>query len=117
MFERSFQLKKVRGGYPRFHYLKTDQSEYPDQNITKMGFVVKAGVFLYGFFNRVARTLRFQVPLGTTVENGVHLLRLETGIHQHHAIALYESWGFQKISAFGEYKQDPLSLFYEKAIP
>lgn len=62
-------------------------------------------------------TLMLENLAGHAVENGVHLLRLETGIHQHHAIALYESWGFQKISAFGEYKQDPLSLFYEKAIP
>ena len=51
-----------------------------------------------------------------TKENGVHLLRLETGIHQRDAIALYENWGFKKISAFGEYKEDPLSVFYEKKI-
>ena len=49
-------------------------------------------------------------------ENGVHLLRLETGIHQHNAIALYEDWGFKRISAFGEYEEDPLSMFYEKKI-
>lgn len=53
---------------------------------------------------------------GHARENGVHLLRLETGIHQHHAIALYEAWGFRKIPAFGEYRQDPLSLFYERSI-
>lgn len=51
-----------------------------------------------------------------TKENGVDLLRLETGIHQHDAIILYENWGFKRISAFGEYRQDPLSLFYEKKI-
>lgn len=49
-------------------------------------------------------------------ENGVHLLRLETGIHQHNAIALYENWGFNRMSAFGEYREDPLSIFYEKKI-
>lgn len=49
-------------------------------------------------------------------EHGVHLLRLETGIDQHNAIALYEKWGFHKISPFGEYKPDPLALFYEKQI-
>jgi GNAT superfamily N-acetyltransferase len=47
---------------------------------------------------------------------GVTLLRLETGIHQHDAIALYERWGFTRISPFGEYKEDPLSLFFEKRI-
>ena len=47
-------------------------------------------------------------------ENGVKTLRLETGIHQHDAIALYESWGFKSIHPFGDYKEDPLSVFYEK---
>jgi putative acetyltransferase len=49
-------------------------------------------------------------------ENGVNLLRLETGIHQRDAIALYESWGFKSIGPFGEYKEDPLSVFFEKQI-
>ncbi len=49
-------------------------------------------------------------------ENGVHLLRLETGIYQRDAIALYENWGFHTIPPFGEYKPDPLALFYEKEI-
>jgi len=46
----------------------------------------------------------------------VNLLRLETGIHQHEAIGLYERAGFQSIPPFGEYKPDPLSRFYEKRI-
>jgi GNAT superfamily N-acetyltransferase len=48
--------------------------------------------------------------------HGVGLLRLETGIHQAAAIRLYEGVGFQRIPPFGEYKEDPLSLFYEKHI-
>src|SRR3954465_839774 len=48
--------------------------------------------------------------------NAVNLLRLETGIHQREAIALYEGFGFRRIPPFGEYKEDPLSLFYEKQI-
>jgi putative acetyltransferase len=47
---------------------------------------------------------------------GVVLLRLETGIHQHAAIRLYESYGFQSIPPFGEYNEDPLSRCYEKRI-
>jgi putative acetyltransferase len=47
---------------------------------------------------------------------GVGLLRLETGIHQKAAIGLYERLGFQRIGPFGEYREDPLSLFYEKQI-
>jgi GNAT superfamily N-acetyltransferase len=49
--------------------------------------------------------------------HGVHILRLETGIHQQSAIRLYEGMGFQRIPPFGEYQEDPLSRFYEKHIP
>ena len=49
-------------------------------------------------------------------ERKVNLLRLETGIHQKEAIALYERMGFQQIPPFGSYKEDPLSRFYEKRI-
>ena len=49
-------------------------------------------------------------------EHGISLLRLETGIHQKEAIALYEGMGFQQISPFGSYREDPLSRFYEKRI-
>ena len=51
-----------------------------------------------------------------TISRGVGLLRLETGIHQVEAIALYEKMGFQSVGPFGEYKEDPLSRFYEKKI-
>lgn len=47
---------------------------------------------------------------------GVGLLRLETGIHQHAAIGLYEGMGFQRIPPFGEYRADPLSVYFEKRI-
>lgn len=46
----------------------------------------------------------------------VTLLRLETGIHQHEAIELYERMGFYRIPPFGAYQDDPLSVFYEKAL-
>jgi putative acetyltransferase len=49
-------------------------------------------------------------------ERDVHVLRLETGIPQKAAIALYEGLGFQQIPPFGDYKEDPLSRFYEKRI-
>jgi GNAT superfamily N-acetyltransferase len=45
---------------------------------------------------------------------GVTVLRLETGIYQREAIGLYERFGFQCIPPFGAYKEDPLSVFYEK---
>lgn len=46
----------------------------------------------------------------------VGLLRLETGIYQQEAIALYERMGFRPIAPFGAYRDDPLSRFYELAI-
>jgi len=48
--------------------------------------------------------------------HGVALLRLETGIHQREAIGLYERMGFRRIPPFGPYKEDPLSLFFEKQL-
>jgi putative acetyltransferase len=46
----------------------------------------------------------------------VNILRLETGIYQTEAIRLYERYGFQRRSPFGEYQEDPFSLYYEKSI-
>jgi GNAT superfamily N-acetyltransferase len=45
--------------------------------------------------------------------HGIGLLRLETGIHQHAAIGLYERTGFYRIPPFGPYTDDPLSRYYE----
>jgi GNAT superfamily N-acetyltransferase len=53
---------------------------------------------------------------GYAQQQGVAILRLETGIYQTEAIGLYEGFGFQRIPPFGAYKEDPLSLFYEKYI-
>jgi len=49
-------------------------------------------------------------------EQGVALLRLETGIHQPEAIGLYEASGFRRRPPFGPYREDPLSLYYEKSL-
>jgi putative acetyltransferase len=48
--------------------------------------------------------------------NGVHLVRLETGSMMTDANGLYERMGFSRIPHFGEYREDPLSNFYEKKI-
>lgn len=50
------------------------------------------------------------------LQQGVEVLRLETGIYQLEAIGLYERCGFQRIPPFGVYKDDPLSAFFEKRI-
>ena len=44
------------------------------------------------------------------------VLRLETGIYQVEAIGLYERWGFQRRPPFGDYEEDPLSVYFEKRI-
>lgn len=46
-------------------------------------------------------------------KKGIPVLRLETGIHQAEAIALYERFGFTRIQPFGDYQEDLLSLFFE----
>lgn len=51
-----------------------------------------------------------------TANRDVPLLRLETGIYQTEAIALYEQMGYRRIGPFGPYREDPLSLFYEKRL-
>jgi putative acetyltransferase len=43
-------------------------------------------------------------------------MRLETGIHQPAALALYRSAGYVERDAFGEYRSDPLSVFMEKRL-
>jgi putative acetyltransferase len=47
---------------------------------------------------------------------GIALLRLETGIHQEEAIALYERQGFHRIPPFGPYTDDPLTVCFEKRV-
>ena len=53
---------------------------------------------------------------GYTREHNIPVLRLETGIHQTEAIRLYESMGYRLIPPFGDYKEDPLSRFFEKTL-
>jgi putative acetyltransferase len=46
--------------------------------------------------------------------NGIHTARLETGIRQPEAIALYRRLGYVERGPYGTYASDPLSLFMEK---
>jgi putative acetyltransferase len=47
---------------------------------------------------------------------GLACLRLETGIRQPEALALYRSAGYAEREAFGEYAPDSLSVFMEKIL-
>jgi putative acetyltransferase len=50
------------------------------------------------------------------VKRSIFTARLETGIHQHEAIDLYKRLGYLVIAPFGDYTEDPLSVFMEKKI-
>ncbi|MCB0093602.1 MAG: GNAT family N-acetyltransferase [Caldilineaceae bacterium] len=49
-------------------------------------------------------------------ERGIGVLRLETGIYQTEAIALYEKLGFRRVKPFGDYRETDVSLCYEKLL-
>ena len=42
------------------------------------------------------------------------LVRLETGPYQPEALALYASAGYERRGPYGDYTNDPLSVFMEK---
>jgi putative acetyltransferase len=46
----------------------------------------------------------------------ISTLRLETGIYQTEAIKLYERYGFARRGPFGEYTEDPMSIYFERQI-
>lgn len=45
---------------------------------------------------------------------GIAMFRLETGVYQPQAIALYRKLGYRRRDPFGAYRADPLSVFMEK---
>ena len=47
---------------------------------------------------------------------GIRLVRLETGISQPEAIALYRGLGYQERGPFGSYQLDRWSIFMEKEL-
>lgn len=49
-------------------------------------------------------------------DKGIGLCRLETGILHTEAIGLYQKLNYYKISKFGDYPIDPLSVYMEKKI-
>ncbi|AKM42561.1 GCN5 family acetyltransferase [Burkholderia contaminans] len=63
----------------------------------------------------VARKLMAMLEL-RAVDSGCKVIRLETGPYQHEALALYTSAGYQCRGPFGDYTDDPLSVFMQKHI-
>ena len=50
------------------------------------------------------------------VQRNCRLLRLETGIHQPEAHGLYGRAGYTRRGPYGDYPDDPLSVFMEKTL-
>jgi GNAT superfamily N-acetyltransferase len=50
------------------------------------------------------------------LENGIRLVRLESGVRQPEALALYEKCGYRSIPAFPPYVDDELGVYYEKRL-
>jgi GNAT superfamily N-acetyltransferase len=63
----------------------------------------------------VARTILTELET-TARALGYTLLKLETGIKQPEAIALYESHGYEPIEAYGVYRDSPLSRCFAKML-
>ena len=61
----------------------------------------------HGLLRRIEETARCE---------DVRVVRLETGIRNVEALALYRRAGFQERGPFGSYGPDPLSVFMEKAM-
>ncbi|MGK5023318.1 GNAT family N-acetyltransferase [Janthinobacterium sp. RB2R34] len=49
-------------------------------------------------------------------DEGCPLMTLETGPSQPEAIALYQRQGFERCGPFGDYRDDPLSVFMQKSL-
>lgn len=63
----------------------------------------------------VARVLMSELH-SRALDAGHTLVRLETGIHQPEAMSLFESLGYRIRPPFGDYVDDPLSVFMEKKL-
>ncbi|MBZ5791737.1 GNAT family N-acetyltransferase [Burkholderia contaminans] len=63
----------------------------------------------------VARKLMALLESGA-IDLGCALLRLETGPYQPEALALYASAGYERRGPFGDYVNDPLSVFMQKLL-
>lgn len=50
------------------------------------------------------------------IKKEVKLCRLETGVSQPESIGLYQRLGYRDCQAYGDYADDPLSVFMEKTL-
>lgn len=48
--------------------------------------------------------------------DGLTVVRLETGVDQPEALALFRAMGMAEIGRFGDYPHDPLSVYFERRL-
>jgi putative acetyltransferase len=53
---------------------------------------------------------------GQALAQGCSLITLETGIRQPEALRLYEHAGYEYCAPFGDYREDPFSVFMRKPV-
>ena len=72
---------------------------------------VKPGVRGHGVGRALVHALESDL-----LAHGFDVARLETGTRQPEALALYERCGYVRIPPYGDYPDDPLSVFFEKRL-
>ncbi len=103
-----FFAARVNGAYRACGAIKLHGRQYAE---VKRVFVMPNTRGL-GLGRRIVATLEEAAR-----REGFGLLRLETGISQPEALALFEASGFRRSPAFGDYPaDDPYSVFMEKRL-
>lgn len=64
-----------------------------------------------GLASRILQSLKAAAMASTC-----SVLKLESGSSQPEALALYAGCGYQRCGPFGDYADDPLSVFMEKTL-
>lgn len=74
-------------------------------------------VFVDHRYRGLGLSVKIMAYLETALaEQGVSLIRLETGVKQPEALDLYRKLGYIDRDPFGAYRPDPLSIFMEKRL-
>jgi putative acetyltransferase len=79
----------------------------------KFGEIKRMYVSPHGRGRGVAKKL-LSLLESQAIGSDCKLLKLETGPYQHEALALYASAGYERRGPFGDYTNDPLSVFMQK---
>jgi len=87
----------------------------PDDGGRAYGEIKRVFLFEAWRGRGISKALMQRLELLLQVQ-GVTLARLETGIHQPEAHALYQGLGYQRCGPFGGYEPDPHSVFMQKRL-